>query len=83
MNSNCPFCGNINFHKTTIEYFYKRQHNYMIIKDVPCIKCEFCGEAYLEGPIVEKIERAFDDIVHNRRHSVQSVEIPVEEYMNI
>lgn len=51
----CFTCkGNIENSTTT----YMTEHNgcYIIIKNVPCSKCNQCGEEYLNGVVLQKIE---------------------------
>lgn len=51
----CFYCkGNTEPSKTT----YMTDYNgcYIIIKNVPCKKCTQCGEEYLSGDTLEKIE---------------------------
>ena len=46
--------GNIETSTTT--YMTDYQGCYIIIKNVPCEKCTQCGEEYLNGETLEKIE---------------------------
>ena len=51
----CFYCkGNIETSTTT--YMTDNQGCYIIIKNVPCEKCTQCGEEYLNGETLEKIE---------------------------
>ena len=52
---NCFLCkGNVENATTT----YMTEYNgcYIIIKNVPCTKCTQCGEEYLNGLVLQKIE---------------------------
>ena len=42
--------------KTTTTYMTERNGCYVIIKNVPCTKCTQCGEEYLNGVTLQKIE---------------------------
>lgn len=51
----CFYCkGNVE--KTTTTYMTDYQNCYIIIKNVPCEKCSQCGEEYLNGETLQKIE---------------------------
>ena len=42
--------------KTTTTYMTEYDGCYIIIKNVPCNKCTQCGEEYLNGVTMQKIE---------------------------
>lgn len=46
--------------KTT--YFAQLKDCYMIIENVPCIKCSQCGEVVFRNSIAEKIDDILDDL---------------------
>lgn len=51
----CFLCkGNIE--KTTTTYMTEYNNCFIIIKNVPCTKCTQCGEEYLNGVTLQKIE---------------------------
>lgn len=79
----CHFCGNKNFKDNKVQYTYKRDNNYMIVEDVPCKQCEFCGEQYFEASVLKNIEMEFNAI-HLKGKSVENkIVIPVEVYADI
>lgn len=45
-----------NIEKTTTTYMTECDGCYIIIKNVPCNKCTQCGEEYLNGITLPKIE---------------------------
>ena len=45
-----------NIETSTTTYMTDYQGCYIIIKNVPCEKCTQCGEEYLNGETLEKIE---------------------------
>lgn len=61
----CHFCGNKNFRKTQVQYTYKHHDNFLIVNDVPCEQCEFCGEQCFKGSVLKQIENEFFSI-HSR-----------------
>lgn len=46
-----------NLEKSTTTYMTEYDGCYIIIKNVPCNKCMQCGEEYLNGVTLQKIER--------------------------
>ena len=57
----CFLCkGNIEKATTT----YMTEHNgcFIIIKNVPCTKCTQCGEEYLNGITIQKIEQIISKV---------------------
>ena len=57
----CFTCkGNIQNSITT--YMTEYKGCYIIIKNVPCSKCTQCGEEYLNGVVLQKIEVIIDKL---------------------
>ncbi len=77
----CHFCGNINFKKTTVEYTYKLNEKYLLIDNVPCEQCEYCGEQYFEAKILMQIEKEFNNIYSNGKKINKKIIVPVENYL--
>ena len=46
--------------KSTTTYMTEYNGCYIIIKNVPCNKCSQCGEEYLNGVTLQKIEHILD-----------------------
>lgn len=79
----CTFCGNKNFHKTTTQYTYKRDGHFMIVEDVPCEQCDYCGEQYFSAQVLRQIESEFEAIYLKGKKVKRSVVVPVESYSNL
>lgn len=79
----CHFCGNKNFKDNKVQYTYKRDNKYMIVEDVPCRQCEFCGEQYFEANVLKNIELEFDAIHLEGKSVEKKLVIPVETYADI
>ena len=57
----CFLCkGNVE--KSTTTYMTEYNECYIIIKNVPCTKCSQCGEEYLNGITLAKIEQIISKI---------------------
>ena len=79
----CNFCGNKNFKNKEVEYIYKREGQILLVNNVPCEECEYCGERYYEAKVLKKIEQDFDKIFYGRKKTRKKLSVPVEEYAEI
>jgi len=82
-NKKCHFCGNIHFSEKTVQYVYQRNKRFMIIDSVPCEECNYCGERYYDGLVIEKIENEFINIYDNHKKIKNQVLVPVESYLEL
>lgn len=57
----CFLCKG-NLEESTTTYMTDYNGCYIIIKNVPCTKCTQCGEVYLNGVIVQKIESIMEKL---------------------
>lgn len=79
----CNFCGNVNFRKKNVEYFYKHDGKFLVVNNVPSEVCEYCGEEYFKAEVLKKIEENFRDIYDSGKKAKNRVEVPVEEFMEL
>lgn len=63
----CLCCKNGNMKDSTNTYFAQINGCYVIIENVPCMKCDQCGEIHYGVSVLEKI----DDIL-NKTESIAS-----------
>ncbi len=56
MIMNCLVCKNGIMQPSTDSYFAKVNDGYVIIENVPCFKCEQCGEVVYSASVIEKID---------------------------
>ena len=47
---------------STTTYMADYQGSYIIIKNVPCEQCTQCGEVYLNGVTLQKIEKILEQL---------------------
>ncbi|OHB77721.1 MAG: YgiT-type zinc finger domain-containing protein [Planctomycetes bacterium RBG_16_59_8] len=80
MTKTCNFCGNARSHEKSVEYLYRHEERFLLVKNVPCEECDFCGEQYFAAKVLKKIERDFHAIVSLRKKVKHTVTIPVEEF---
>lgn len=83
MSNICHFCGNKNSTPKTVPYIYRQNDKMMVINNVPCEECDFCGERYYDGAVIEKIEAEFLSINNSHKIVKKSIIVPVEEYLEI
>ncbi len=79
----CHFCGNKNFVNTVCEYTYKRDGRMLFVENVPCLKCEFCGEQYFRADVLKKIEEEFEAIHYQGKKATNEVVVPTEQFSDI
>lgn len=80
MKKICSFCGNDKFRKNKVEYIYKHNGNYLVVNNVPCEECEFCGEQYFEAKTLKKIEKKYEEIYLKGRSPQQELKVPLEDF---
>ena len=51
----CVICKNGDTKKTTAFATFEKSNSTIIFKNVPCLKCEQCGEVYFEENISSKL----------------------------
>ena len=61
MNMTCFFCKGKMKPGTTI-HTVQLKNCVVVIKNVPCMKCEQCGEVILSADTIEKIERILQTV---------------------
>lgn len=83
MSKVCNFCGNKNFKRRRVQYIYRHNSNFLIVNDVPCEECVFCGEQYFKAEVLKKIEKDFCRIYTSGKKPRKKIEVPVEEFANL
>ena len=79
----CNFCGNKNFRESRVQYFYKHNDRLLVVNNVPCEVCEFCGEQYFKAEVLKKIETHFVDIYTQGKKAAREMIVPVEEFLGV
>ena len=83
MDKVCNFCGNKNFNDKQVQYIYRHGQDYLIVNNVPCEECEYCGEQYFEARSLKKIEADFNEIHRFGKRPRQRINVPVEEFLDV
>lgn len=58
----CISCGSDNMKESKTTYFAELKNCYVIIENVPCFKCDQCGEISYNLKTLEKIEDILESI---------------------
>jgi YgiT-type zinc finger domain-containing protein len=83
MKKVCNFCGNKNFTEKNVQYIYRHQNQFLLVNNVPCEECEYCGEQYFKAEVLKKIEKSFGEIILSRKKAKREIKVPVEEFAEI
>ncbi len=83
MNIKCHFCGNKNFRETKTQYIYKHDKQMLIVDDVPCEQCEYCGEQYFKGGVLRHIEEEFCRIHIQGKKPKNELRVPIEQFQEL
>ncbi|WP_243127468.1 type II toxin-antitoxin system MqsA family antitoxin [Schaedlerella arabinosiphila] len=62
MSMRCACCKIGQMEETKTTYFAELKDCYVIIENVPCMKCGQCGEVVFRNSIAEKIDDILDDL---------------------
>jgi len=83
MHTRCVFCGHKYLQPVQTQYIYRHNGKFLIVNDVPCLQCAYCGEQYFEGHVLRNIEKRFNDIYVHGRKASQEMQIPVEHFLDL
>ena len=62
MSMRCTSCKTGSMEESKTTYFAQLKNCYVIIENVPCMKCGQCGEVVFRNSIAEKIDDILDDL---------------------
>lgn len=62
MTMRCLLCKNGAMKPDTDSYFAKIGQGYVIIENVPCYKCDQCGETIFSSSVMERIDEIIESI---------------------
>ena len=80
MPTKCVFCGHKELHPAQTQYIYRHNDKFLMVNDVPCLQCAYCGEQYFERSILEH-EKKFHEIHVQGHKASQEIHIPVEPFL--
>lgn len=83
MKKKCSFCGNTAFKEKHVQYIYKHDEKFLVVNNVPCEECVYCGEQYFKAETLKRIEKDFNDIYTCAKKAQKEIKLPVEEFVEI
>jgi len=79
----CNFCGNKHVREAQPQYVYRHDDRFLVVNNVPCEQCEFCGEKYFKAQVLRNIEHDFNQIHAAVKKAKNEMRVPVEEYSDV
>ncbi|MDY6991438.1 MAG: type II toxin-antitoxin system MqsA family antitoxin [Pseudomonadota bacterium] len=67
----CHFCGSRQLIAKTVQYTYKRDGKILIVNQVPCQQCEYCGKRFFDAEVLKAIEAQFNALYQANRDKQQ------------
>jgi len=83
MEKKCSFCGNRNFTHKMVQYIHKSGERFMVVNDVPCEECDYCGEQYFKAGDLKKIETSFEKLRRSKKKTLKEIRVPVGQFAEI
>lgn len=83
MTKQCSFCGHKHIKPQKTRYLYQRKKELMVVEQVPCLQCEYCGEQYFEASVLKKIEADFFAVALRKKQPLRTMQVAVEDYAGI
>ncbi len=80
MTENCVFCGHKHLISKTTRYIYQKDRQMLVVENVPCLVCTFCGEQYFDAGVLQKIENDYLAITHQQRQPQRVMQVAVEDF---
>lgn len=79
----CNFCGHKHVREAQVQYIYRHDDKLLVVNNVPCEQCEFCGENYFKAQVLHDIELDFKKIYSAGKKAKKELRVPVEEYLDV
>jgi YgiT-type zinc finger domain-containing protein len=79
-NTKCHICGSEDFAERKVEYIYRRNGKYLIVRDMPCEVCLRCGERYYPAEALLAVEARFKAIHEKQSEPKETLTVPVESF---
>jgi YgiT-type zinc finger domain-containing protein len=83
MTEQCVFCGHKHLSNKTTRYIYQKDQQMLVVDNVPCMECTFCGEQYFDAIVLQKIENDYSAIVHQQRQPQRVMNVAVEDFSSL
>ena len=80
MSEHCVFCGHKHLSNKTTRYIYQKDQQILVVDNVPCLECTFCGEQYFDATVLQKIENDYSAITHQQKQPQRIMQVAVEDF---
>lgn len=80
MSEHCVFCGHKHLTSKTTRYIYQKDQQMLVVDNVPCLECTFCGEQYFDTKVLEKIENEYSAITHQHKQPQRVMQVAVDDF---
>jgi YgiT-type zinc finger domain-containing protein len=83
MSQQCSFCGHANLSERHTRYIHHDGDNMLVVENVPCLECEYCGEQYFAIEALKKIEADHAALTAHRKLPSRTLQVAVEEFRSL
>lgn len=80
MSQHCAFCGHRHLSAKTTRYIHQQDSELLIVDDVPCLECDYCGEQYFDAAVLKTIETEHTAIVQQGKKPQTVKPVAVESF---
>lgn len=80
MSEQCSFCGHKHLSHKLKRYLHQQGEELLIIDDVPCLECDFCGEQYFDAAVLKAIEAEHLAIINHQKKPTWIKPVAVESF---
>ena len=80
MSEHCAFCGHKHLTAKTTRYIHQQADELLIVDDVPCLACDYCGEQYFDAAVLKAIEAEHTAIVRHCKTPQAVKPVAVESF---
>lgn len=83
MTEQCSFCGHAHLTEKRTRYIHQFGEAMLIVEDVPCLECDYCGEQYFAIDALKKIEADHAALTAHRKQPSRMLQVAVEEFTSL
>ena len=83
VSEHCAFCGNKHLHAKTTRYIHQQNDELLIVDEVPCTECDFCGEQYFDAAVLKAIEAEHLAILRDQKKPQRIRPVAVETFAEL
>ncbi len=83
MSQHCAFCGHKHLTARTTRYIHQQADELLIVNEVPCLECNYCGEQYFDVSVLKRIEAEHRAIVLQGKQPQAIKPVAVESFASL